>query len=204
MTNVQRFTEDKYCVIPGALDPEFASIITQYTLLKEQFEYEPDRFVAESHAAYADTLMETLLLYFHEIVEKNTGLSLIPTYSYYRIYRDGDELTPHTDRPACEISVTLCLGFTEGLEYPIIMDGKSYLQNPGDAIIYRGIDLTHARPKLSCPEGDFQSQVFLHYVDANGPNAEYAFDGRKAVGIRNAASYMRELMHGVNSQTVTN
>jgi hypothetical protein len=35
---------------------------------------------------------------------------MLPTYSYARIYANGDELKKHRDRPACEVSVTLHLG----------------------------------------------------------------------------------------------
>ena len=32
-----------------------------------------------------------------------TGLELIPTYSYSRAYKKGDILRRHKDRPSCEI-----------------------------------------------------------------------------------------------------
>ena len=39
-------------------------------------------------------------------MQKETGLQLIPTYSYARIYKKGDILKRHKDRPSCEISTT--------------------------------------------------------------------------------------------------
>ena len=40
-----------------------------------------------------------------------TGLNLKPTYSYWRLYKTGDVLKRHKDRPSCEVSTTLCLGY---------------------------------------------------------------------------------------------
>jgi predicted 2-oxoglutarate/Fe(II)-dependent dioxygenase YbiX len=47
----------------------------------------------------------------------------------------------------------------------------------GDAALYRGMDKVHWREPYK--EGKWQAQVFLHYVDADGPHAEWKFDKRK-------------------------
>jgi hypothetical protein len=52
-------------------------------------------------------LLEDLLPHF----EKACGKRLYPTYSYARLYKPGEELKKHKDRPACEISATITLGF---------------------------------------------------------------------------------------------
>ena len=44
-------------------------------------------------------------------METMTSLELVPTYSYHRLYTTGTELKRHKDRPSCEISTTLCLGY---------------------------------------------------------------------------------------------
>jgi hypothetical protein len=38
-----------------------------------------------------------------------------------------------------------------------------------------GCDIEHYRKPFI---GDWHSQAFLHYVDQNGPNAEYKYDKR--------------------------
>ena len=43
-------------------------------------------------------------------MEKETGLSLYPTYVYVRIYKKGDILHRHKDEFSCEISTTMNLG----------------------------------------------------------------------------------------------
>ena len=111
----------------------------------------------------------------HELVrlkvEAITGLELFKTYHYLRIYKKGAILKPHTDRPACEISVTLNLGGDDWeigcFDYTDIP--HTFTLKKGDAMIYHGCDLIHWRPSEF--QGEELIQVFLHYVNANGPNA---------------------------------
>ena len=58
----------------------------------------------------------------------------------------------------------------------------------GDGVIYRGMDLWHWREKY---KGNWQAQIFLHYVDANGVNADLAYDGRKKLGDKNRIKDVR-------------
>lgn len=127
-----------------------------------------------------DDLHEKIL----PIMEKHTGLKLFKTYSYCRVYKNGDILASHVDRPSCEISVTLCLGHGEGETWPIFIRDKNDDKveaklEAGDALIYRGCDLSHWRYPF---EGEHQAQIFLHYVDQNGPYAEWKDDKK---GINN-------------------
>jgi PKHD-type hydroxylase len=46
----------------------------------------------------------------------------------------------------------------------------------GDAMLYRGMNKVHWREPYK--EGKWQAQVFLHYVDADGPHAEWKYDKR--------------------------
>jgi hypothetical protein len=46
----------------------------------------------------------------------------------------------------------------------------------GDAILYKGQEKPHWRNPYK--EGQWQAQVFLHYVDADGPHAEWKYDKR--------------------------
>lgn len=101
---------------------------------------------------------------------------LLPTYSYARIYLNGGVLNPHTDRDACEVSVTLCL--SKDIDWPIFIknpngDTIGVELEPGDAVLYRGCIAEHWRDTYT---GNKHVQVFLHYVDLNGPNMQEYFD----------------------------
>jgi hypothetical protein len=131
-----------------------------------------------------DKLLEDLTPHF----EQASGLKLFPTYSYARLYNtQGEELKLHRDRPACEISATLTLDF-EGDVWPIFMganedksNATEIKMNVGDAVLYRGCDIHHWREPYK--EGKWQAQVFLHYVDQNGPHAEWKYDKRESLGL---------------------
>ena len=58
------------------------------------------------YSHYADIAMETLLAATNETLEKKTKLKLSPTYTYTRLYKNGDQLKKHKDRFSCEISGT--------------------------------------------------------------------------------------------------
>lgn len=190
MNNHDFFTENKYCLVEAVLAPDISNMFKQYTIFDEKQNFSPESKEAQvpgAHTKYADPLMESLLINLLPIMEENTGLELFPTYSYYRVYRSGDQLLPHIDRPSCEISATLCMGFYYPDDYegwPIFIEDQGFIMGPGDMIIYRGMDLTHYRYPFEVDEGYFHSQVFLHYVDKNGPHKEFRFDKRESLGIK--------------------
>jgi hypothetical protein len=47
---------------------------------------------------------------------------------------------------------------------------------PGDMVVYRGIEIEHWREPFDAEEGSYQVQVFLHYVDANGGLKHLKYD----------------------------
>ena len=125
--------------------------------------------------AILDSLLQTLL----PKAEFCTGLKLFPTYCYGRIYRHGDELKRHVDRAACEISISLNLGQEPDQPWPLHL-GLGDLDvpvslRPGDGLFYRGIELPHWREPFP---GQSLTQLFLHYVDQNGPHRDQKFDRR--------------------------
>jgi predicted 2-oxoglutarate/Fe(II)-dependent dioxygenase YbiX len=198
---VQSFEENGYVYLPDFLDKENCEQLTVelHRLVSDGMTRKDEQCPlsdAVHGASTFDSLLEQLTPYFEEA----SGKTLYPTYAYARIYRPGDELKVHTDRPACEISVTLTLGF-DGTIWPIYMADESadssglevigendvtfnltniaeISMNVGDAVLYRGQVKRHWRNKF---QGKWQAQVFLHYVDANGPHADQRYDGRETL-----------------------
>ena len=141
--------------------------------------------------------METLLIDVLPIMQEKTGLKLIPTYSYARIYKKGDVLNRHKDRFSCEISTTLNLG---GDEWPIYIEAKEnvgvpekgfpsitenkgvkVLLEPGDMLVYKGNLCEHWRDEFT---GDNCGQVFLHYNNLETSGSENnKNDGRPHLGL---------------------
>ena len=128
--------------------------------------------------SHAENLLETL----RPMIEKKTGLTVLPTYSYTRIYYTDAQLEPHRDRAACEISLTCCID-RDSTDWPICLENRrgetvEVVQEPGDIVIYSGCELLHWRDPYTGLE---QMQTFLHYVNANGPNADWKYDRRSAL-----------------------
>ena len=181
------FKEKGYCIVKDAVSTELRDFVTQYALFDEMqtFSGKGDYQTPNAHYKYADPTTETLLLHLHETMEKNTGLKLFPTYSYYRIYRPGDELKIHKDRPSCEISSTLCFNYSYDdtqYQWPIYMEGNKVNLSPGDMAIYRGCELDHWRDVFNIEEDVWHVQGFFHYVDQNGPYADWKYDKRDMIG----------------------
>jgi len=207
MTNSEYFKQHHYTIVRDLIPKEICNIATKYALLKMETEFTPEDAktgqIPGTHSIYSDTLMETLMFFMLPHMEKHTDLELCPTYTYYRVYKSGDELLRHKDRPSCEISTTVCLGFKyddSAYRWPILVDEESVsisaergfvsAGNPGvpvametgDVVIYRGCEIEHWREPFAASEGSYHVQAFLHYVDKNGPYyPEYAFDRRKGI-----------------------
>lgn len=195
MTSIENFEKNGFCLIKSVISNELRDFITQYTLFDEMQNFNPenkDHQVPGTHSQYGDPAMETLLLLIAELVEKNTGLQIYPTYSYYRVYRPGDILIKHNDRESCEISATLCLNHSyiiDDYTWPIYMEGNKIEMAPGDMLIYRGTDLNHWRDKFDISDPDaWHVQAFLHYVNANGRYSDFKFDKRSSIGEKPRAS----------------
>jgi hypothetical protein len=142
-----------------------------YNKLDENKNYQIDK-QSFSPSWYHDSVMTGLLDIKLPVVEKKSKLKLFPTYTYWRYYVYGATLDKHTDRHACEISVTACIKKYD--DWPIIVEDKKFELNEGDAILYNGVLQKHWRPGIY--KGSGMAQVFLHYVDQNGPYKDHAYD----------------------------
>lgn len=101
-----------------------------------------------------------------------TNLDLEPTYDYSRIYVQNEVLAPHRDRPSCEISVTLNLK-NDGGGWGFLWEDGGTVMSPGDAVIYKGCDLTHWR---EANPSKYVYQVFLHYIRSDGEYRDNAYE----------------------------
>lgn len=171
----------KYKIIPNFLEKNILPLFLNYCTIKHLNNFNKERLdthVAGATTFYGDPLMESLLISKKKLVEKITNKKLYCTYSYWRMYTHLDELTKHTDRESCEISLSINIG-SSGEDWPIYMDGEPNYLKPGDAIIYLGREIVHHRDEF---KGDWFCQVFIHYVDANGPYADFNLDKRITFG----------------------
>ena len=212
------FKDKKYLVIKKAISFELANFAFNYLLLKRDavkwmydnnfiskftpgFGTWEDKQVPNTYSIYGDCFMETLMMKVLPIIQERTEMTLVPCYTYTRIYKKGDILRRHKDRPSCEISTTLHLG---GEPWTIFLDptgannilsgretttvvkpnapqGIPITLEVGDMLVYSGCDLEHWREPF---EGEHCAQVFLHYNNIDGPfGTQNKFDKRPLLGI---------------------
>ena len=132
---------------------------------------------------------------------KRINMDLQETYSFARKYERGAYLKAHSDRPSCEISATMCLGYQsdDGKPWKIWLDNtknwadKSDMPDVfrstqgipirkrknaicvdlevGDILLYQGPNVVHWRDTFI---GDYSYHMFLHYyTDATSAISAY-------------------------------
>jgi Rps23 Pro-64 3,4-dihydroxylase Tpa1-like proline 4-hydroxylase len=171
----KKLIENNYIVLPNFISKE-RSFDLSFDFLKYCKENNldgdaqaPDSFSSYNYISFLELLCEKT-----PEVSSAIGEVVLPTYSYARVYRNGSELLRHTDRDACEISLTLHLHGDS--TWPIWIetpsgDQRSVDLNPGDAMLYLGRTAPHWREKY---DGEYYTQVFLHYVKSRG-DCSYAY-----------------------------
>lgn len=192
------FSENGYEVIRNVISKDLLDHLKIHFQMTRELEFfharEKNNFAfgdeqsPNSFSVYSARFFESLALQLNNRMSQITNLKLYPTYTYARIYYKGAILEPHKDRPSCEYSSTLCIDSTHIWDFYIKdRSGKEKVLklNPGDMCVYSGCELEHWRKPY---EGEMQMQCFLHYVNSEGPYADYKYDKRPMMGIRTKIS----------------
>jgi len=212
------FKDQKYVVIRKAISYELANFGFNYLLLKRDavkwmqdsnyiskftpgFGTWEDKQIPNTYSQYGDFFMETLMMKVLPVMQQHTEMNLIPCYTYTRIYKKGDILHRHKDRPSCEISTTLHLGgdpwtifldptgannILSGTETTTVIKPNAPKGIPvdlevGDMLVYSGCELEHWREPF---QGDHCAQVSLHYNNIDGPfGTQNKFDKSPLLGL---------------------
>ena len=174
----EQLIKNNYLVVPNFISSsrtkELSQSYNEYVTTHEMGEdpQVPGCFTAKmDYIPFLELLIEKSMT-----VTQLVGETVLPTYSYARIYGHGDVLKDHTDKPECEISLTINLDCDEIWDIHISRpDGtiKNVSLEPGDAMIYLGCSAPHGREAFV---GNYCTQVFLHYVRSNGVHFESYFN----------------------------
>jgi hypothetical protein len=199
-----KFEKENYLIIKKAVTEDIYNFAADYLMLKRKVAQRlhdkkmigrdnlgwgnfGDSQVPFSYNHYSDTAMEILLIRMKSVIENKIKKELVPTYSYARIYENGDILGRHKDRYSCEISATLNL--YQDKKWPIFVEpsGKTGQKgipinlNAGDLMIYKGEKIEHWREAFF---GNWCVQVFLHYnIKGTQRAEENRFDRRPFIGV---------------------
>lgn len=196
------YIDNGHALIKGVLDPRVVGAALQDIKndtapgkipLSQENAFAPvlSRAAFEVYGPYY-TPLKFLLWGLTPIMESLVKLPLEPTYDYFRVYRAGDVCKVHSDRPACEHSMSLTLAYSDELVWPfhvgreaatpsgIITDDFSgspfaaLSMQPGDAVIYKGVEVRHGR--IDPNPNAWSAHVFLHWVERGGRYADSAFE----------------------------
>jgi len=167
--------EHGYILAKGLLEPSFANYIYKLLLLKQwRGECFRDNHIPTAASVASSAETDALLLELRPKIEAVSGVRLVPTYSYARLYFHGDTMIRHHDRGACEVSVSLHLGRDGGEASLWFAPNNRVDMEAGDGAVYLGNEADHWRERFT---GNTMGQIFLHYVEAGGKFADHYFDG---------------------------
>jgi tetratricopeptide (TPR) repeat protein len=183
------FIENRYTVLRHVLPPFVLQAIQRCfreMIDSGQLKYgdgQSDRYVA-----YNDRCARFIHYQLADLVRTSIAHNAVPSYTYFGGYKGGSVLKPHTDRAACEFTLslniqqyphdkpwTLSAGKTalfekddnwRGRNPEMIPDEKDTVNADlysGDGFLFMGRHLVHFR-RGALPEGHWTNQVFLHFV----------------------------------------
>lgn len=187
--------EKKYFVVRDVLSKDVLELVKYYMTIKFGVQYDfknsvgkfapasgvPDVVQPCSIYSYADAVTESLLIMLNPLMKEVTQKpDLECTYSFVRLYERGQWLEKHSDRPACQYSITLPLCASTDEPWTIFVDGQPVDLAVGDLVVYKGCEAKHWREPL---EQEYQIQAHLHYVDGADPAYQpYIYDERDTIG----------------------
>ena len=154
----------------------------------------PKNSIGKSDGAYCSPWGVALNRYLCDKLRGVLDIDIRETYSYTRKYDRGAYLSSHRDRPACEISTTVCLDYQtdDGKPWVIWVDNsKNWVDHDvthtmqeqtqgipnrqrksipislevGDVLVYQGPNVAHWRDYLI---GDYSYHIFCHFFNAEG------------------------------------
>lgn len=183
------FIENRYIVLKHVLPPFVLNSLQKcYSELIASNTLKFGDGQSDRYSAYNDRCGRFIHYQLADLVRNIIAHNAIPSYTYFGGYKTGSKLDPHTDRQACEFTMSLniqqyphdkpwplCAGKNALFEKDPNFNGKNPLEIPpesetvnanlysGDALLFMGRHLVHFR-RGALPEGSWTNQIFLHYV----------------------------------------
>ena len=211
-TRNEFFDTNGYLIIKNLCDPKklFHPVPKERGLFNWKGSDKLDKF---THQEVENQVNGSVARYWHPqyrkihseirlILERIIGRKLYNTYYYDRFYFPGQELKKHTDRPACEISVTIHVSTNIKESWPIWIktpdtfedstmktliasgENRSVHLEAGDGMVYKGCERPHWRDpmpgllesSINKNKNLYYHQIFFHYVLQDGIRAHHAWD----------------------------
>lgn len=175
-----------FVVLRNLVDHQLCDLVVYTTMLTpnlNNFAEESSVVMGGAVECYGSPHGDALLLVVKDYLESHGMGHLNPTYSFFRTYTEGCILVEHTDRPSCQISVTLALSQNDWEFECVGFDcvKNTVTLNKGDAVLYFGEKTAHGRTKPL--RENVSHHIFLHFCDDSDEYKQFHHDGRKSLGM---------------------
>tara|TARA_R100000664_G_C2753672_1_gene141111 strand:+ start:1928 stop:2458 length:531 start_codon:yes stop_codon:yes gene_type:complete len=161
----------KYKYVNNMISSDMIEFLTSWSLKNFTSGDQQVPLSSANHSKNSD-IYKHVTYFLLPIMERETNLKLKPIYSYNRIYFGGSSLEKHVDRDACEISASITLKYfykDKNYKWPLCMGNIPIVIDSGDGVIYKGREIEHWRPVFNQPKEYWHHQLFIHYVNLEGP-----------------------------------
>lgn len=203
----QTFNTNGVIFIPNMIEnfEQYQSIVQKQSGMvsysKQQNQYLLDEKEPEVEGSFSRNYFPHYQELYYNVkkrIEKILEMRLYTTYYFDRFYFAGQKLNAHTDDPEREITVSIQISTNKKEPWDLWFtnymgkDEKFSMSN-GDACIYNGCRILHWRLPLETRYNKYQRwyrkmrkldddtyhhQLCFHYVNADGPFMEHAFNLR--------------------------
>ena len=187
LRTARRFRKKRYLLVKGILsEPILEYLKVYYAILTANNRFWNDSACPSSLSLGGDAGLDAVLEWIRPEVSRVVGFDVVPTFAYTRQYAKGEVLHRHTDRAACEVSLTVSIQVPKGAGPSVV-----YLKPPkskktkvemfeGDGCVYVGTEVEHWRERFRI--GGY-IQLFLHFIAKSSRNyPKLMFDGRECLG----------------------
>lgn len=188
MTLATEFAQQKYLVVKGLADPYLINFLESYYRVALAKGIDHFRRDGTSLNGYGEACADSVMYAMRQRIAQVTGLDLLPAFSFVRHYKRGEKLRRHIDRGANEINCTIKIFGATPWPLGVEVNGQQVLieQDCGDGLIYKGLEIPHWRDVYA---GEEHLQLILAYVQKDGSQAAWAFDGNAGPAYRPSAAH---------------
>ena len=170
LKNLRRYLRDYFGIIKQFIPTNILSIASTYMV------YNLNENDLKNRTKYYDPLMESIARHYTPGIGKFLNIpNLIPTHTYLRIYKNGDELKESLQtNPGCEIVAIIPIKTSSRNNYPLNVFDKNntervYKPDMGDTIVFKGYENRCYRKPFITNEDGYYIELVLNFVDGDGP-----------------------------------
>lgn len=168
-TYAEKFKNDRYLYVENLLTEDECNEAINSLIQSHNKGQSIIDVMCDKSPSFGQGELSFLQIKKQKLFEDILGLKLIPTYCYSRIYKPGEVLKKHIDRYACEISVTVTLGYI-GKIWPI------FFLNRNDS----AENSYYYMRKVPCSDKFIGDEVFSPFMDTSN---KLKFDIEKGAGV---------------------